>query len=80
MGSYKWGYKSRNIGYNHSYPTYNPTLQLPMNLQVVRIGAVYMFTFPGAEQVPAKSQVIYRSLREGCQWSFKGLGFRAPGV
>ena len=25
MGSYKWGYKSRNMGYNYSYPTYNPT-------------------------------------------------------
>ena len=25
MGSYKWGYKSPNMGYNYSYPTYNPT-------------------------------------------------------
>ena len=24
MGSYKWGYKSHNLGYNYSYPTYNP--------------------------------------------------------
>ena len=22
MGSYKWSYKSPNIGYNYSYPTY----------------------------------------------------------
>ena len=25
MGSYKWGYKSPNLGYNYSYPTYSPT-------------------------------------------------------
>ena len=25
MGSYKWGYKSPNTGYNHCYLTYNPT-------------------------------------------------------
>ena len=25
MGSYKWGYKSSNMGYNYSYPSYNPT-------------------------------------------------------
>ena len=29
MGSYKWGYKSRNMGYNYSYPTYNPTYYQP---------------------------------------------------
>ena len=35
MGSYKWGYKSPNMGYNYSYPTYNSTYTyLPMNLQV----------------------------------------------
>ena len=33
MGSYKWGYKSPNVGYKSSYPTYNPTHELPMNLQ-----------------------------------------------
>ena len=25
MGSYKWGYKSSNMGYKYSYPTCNPT-------------------------------------------------------
>ena len=25
MGSCKWGYKSPNLGYNKSYPTYSPT-------------------------------------------------------
>ena len=25
MGSCKWSYKSLNIGYNYSYPTYKPT-------------------------------------------------------
>ena len=25
MGSYKWGYKSPNLGYKYSYPTYSPT-------------------------------------------------------
>ena len=25
----KWGYKSPNIGYNHSYHTYNPTYNYP---------------------------------------------------
>ena len=29
MGSYKWSYKSLNIGYSHSYPTYNPTYNYP---------------------------------------------------
>ena len=24
MGSYKWGYKSSNMGYKYSYPNYNP--------------------------------------------------------
>ena len=28
MGSYKWGYKSPNMGYNYNYPTYNPTREL----------------------------------------------------
>ena len=26
MGSYQWGYKSSNMGYKYSYPTYNPTI------------------------------------------------------
>ena len=26
MGSYKWGYKSRNMGHNYGYPTYNPLI------------------------------------------------------
>ena len=30
MGSYKWSFKSPNMGYNYSYPAY----KLPMNLQV----------------------------------------------
>ena len=29
MGSYKWGYKSSNMGYKYSYPTYNPTDNYP---------------------------------------------------
>ena len=29
MGSYKWGYKSPNMGYTYSYPTYNPTYNYP---------------------------------------------------
>ena len=29
MDSYKWGYKSPNLGYNYSYPTYNPTYNYP---------------------------------------------------
>ena len=29
MGTYKWGYKSLNMGYNYSYPTYNPTYNYP---------------------------------------------------
>ena len=29
MGSYKWGYKSPNLGYNYSYPTYNLTYNYP---------------------------------------------------
>ena len=28
-GSYKWSCKSPNIGYNYSYPTYNPTYNYP---------------------------------------------------
>ena len=32
MGSYKYGYKSPNMGYSYSYLTYSPTLELPMNL------------------------------------------------
>ena len=31
MGSYKWGYKSTNMGYNYSCPNYKPHLQLPLN-------------------------------------------------
>ena len=34
MGSYKWGYKSPNMGYKYSYPNYNPIFSLPINLQV----------------------------------------------
>ena len=26
MGSYKWGYKSPNMGYNYGYPNYNPLI------------------------------------------------------
>ena len=29
MGSSTWSYKSRNISYNYSYPTYNPTYNYP---------------------------------------------------
>ena len=29
MGSYKWGYKSLNMAYNYSYPTYDPTYNYP---------------------------------------------------
>ena len=29
MGSYKWSYKSPNMAYNYSYPTYNPTYKYP---------------------------------------------------
>ena len=29
MGSYKWAYKSPNMGYKYSYPTYNPTYNYP---------------------------------------------------
>ena len=28
-GSYKWGYKSSNMGFQYSYPTYNPTYNHP---------------------------------------------------
>ena len=28
-GSNKWGYKSANMGYKYSYPTYNPTYNYP---------------------------------------------------
>ena len=31
MGSYKRGYKSPNIGYRYSYPTYNPIHSYPCN-------------------------------------------------
>ena len=29
MGSYKWGYKSPNMAYNYSYPTYKPIYNYP---------------------------------------------------
>ena len=29
MGSYKWGYKSPNMGYNNGYPNYNATDNYP---------------------------------------------------
>ena len=29
MGSYKYGYKLPNMGYNYSYLTYNPTYNCP---------------------------------------------------
>ena len=29
MGSYKWGYKSPNMGYKYIYPTYNPYYNYP---------------------------------------------------
>ena len=29
MGSSKWGYKSPNMGYNYSYPTYDSTYNYP---------------------------------------------------
>ena len=29
LGSYKWSYMSPNMGYNYSYPTYNPTYKYP---------------------------------------------------
>ena len=32
MGSYKWSYKSPNIGYNYSYPTSKPTYNYPFTL------------------------------------------------
>ena len=38
MGSYKWGYKSPNVGCKYSYPTYHPNYFLPMNPQVEGFG------------------------------------------
>ena len=29
MGSYKWGFQFLNMGYNYSYPTYQPTYNYP---------------------------------------------------
>ena len=29
MGSFKWSYKSTNMGYNSSYPTYIPPYNFP---------------------------------------------------
>ena len=29
MGSYKWGYKSLNMGYKYTYPTYSSTYNYP---------------------------------------------------
>ena len=29
MGSYKWGYKSPNMSYKYTYPTYNSTYNYP---------------------------------------------------
>ena len=29
MGGYQWSYKSSNMGYKYSYPTYNPTYNYP---------------------------------------------------
>ena len=29
MGSYTWGYKSPNMAYEYSFPTYNPTYNYP---------------------------------------------------
>ena len=29
MDSHKWGFKSPNMGYKHSYPTYHPTYNDP---------------------------------------------------
>ena len=29
MGSYKWGFKSPNMGYNYRYPTYSHTYNYP---------------------------------------------------
>ena len=29
MGSYKWGHKSPNVGYNYSYPTYRVSTRTP---------------------------------------------------
>ena len=29
MGSYKWGCKSPNMGYEYSYPNYNPCYNYP---------------------------------------------------
>ena len=28
-GTYQWGYKSPNMGYKYSYPTYNPIYNYP---------------------------------------------------
>ena len=37
MGRYKWGYKSPNMGYEYSYPTYIPTY----NYQVLGAQCLY---------------------------------------
>ena len=35
MGSYKVSHKSSNIGYNYSYPTYNPNWNYPLTLNPI---------------------------------------------
>ena len=42
MDSYKWSYKSLNVGHNYSYLTSSPTYNYPGNLQVVLKGSSWV--------------------------------------
>ena len=46
MGSYKWSYKSPNMGYNYSYLTYYPTYNYPGTSKCCKIADYTFFPRP----------------------------------
>ena len=71
MGSYKYGFKSPNMGNNYTYLTYNPTYNyVPMNPQEERCCRASELDPPSTGS-PARRQLQVLGLRS------RAIGLRA---
>ena len=70
MGSYKWGYKSPNMGYNYRWPTYNyPWTSTPRRQPFTCLG------YPNADIIAKANHEVPLCMTGQLELVVKGLGF-----
>ena len=73
MGSYKYGYKSPNMGYNYRYLTYNPTNQCFPDWGVLMVSSI-------EEHLRRKENLTSKGIRAWLGFRVSGFrGFRVSG-